>query len=508
MLALQIVLANRCKHFLCQIEPKTQFEITAKPCCNVGATNPSTPNEDFAVTSYLTSSLARVASKLQSDPEQTLIFERFLPAEEVREVCKELGHLFRNRVYTPVVTAWMFIGQALSKDHSCRDAVHRLNSWRVANGKSKINSNTSAYCEARQRLPEEVVRELALRSGRKCQNQIGNRWSCKGRNGKVIDGTTLTMQDTPENQSEYPQPSGQKAGCGFPILRCVLMFCLASGAALDISSAPYEGKKTGENSLLRLLLDLILPGDILLGDRYYASYWNLEHACRNGYDAIFRAHHTRKIDLRRGTKQGPGDQIVVYQRPDRRPVWMSPDEYSECDPILLVRHVRFQVAVEGFRAKWITIATTLLYANQYSVDDLAEIYRRRWEVELDIRCLKTHMQMDHLRCKTPGMARKEIYAHLIAYNLIRHLIGMTAIRYGKPPAVFSHMGAIQALTAFADQLNVGCVRLGPLEDALLESISEHSVGDRSPRSHPREIKRRPKHYKLMNKPRHAARKAA
>jgi putative transposase len=205
------------------------------------------------VSRYPTSSLARVASKLESEPEQSLVFQRFLPADEVLAVCHQFGHCFRERIFTPVVTLWMFLGQTLSKDHSCRDAVHRLNAWRVARGKKKADSNTTAYCEARQRVPDEIVQELAKRSGKKCRQQAGGRWRWKGRDIKVADGFTLTMPDSVENQKEYPQQRGQKKGCGFPIMRCVMLFCLATGAALDVAMAPYRGKQTGENSLVQML---------------------------------------------------------------------------------------------------------------------------------------------------------------------------------------------------------------------------------------------------------------
>jgi hypothetical protein len=215
---------------------------------------------DFAVNRYSANALAQVASKLESEPEQSLVFERFLPADEVLSVCRQLGHCFRERVYTPVVTLWMFLGQTLSKDHSCRDAVHRLNAWQIAHGKKKVGSNTTAYCGARQRLPEEVVQELAKRSGKKCQQQAEKRWRWKGHDVKVADGLTLTMPDTIANQAAYPQQRGQKKGCGFPIMRCVMMFCLSTGAALDVAMAPYRGKQTGENSLLQTLLSLFFSG--------------------------------------------------------------------------------------------------------------------------------------------------------------------------------------------------------------------------------------------------------
>ena len=455
-----------------------------------------------------TNSLAHVASRLESDPEQSLVFERFLPASEIVETCRQFGHTFRDRIYSPVIALWMFLGQTLSPDHSCRDAVHRLNAWRVERGKTKADSNTTSYCEARQRLPEEVCQELAKRSGKKCQEKAENRWRWKGRDIKVADGFTLTMPDTPKNQKEYPQQKAQKKGCGFPIMRCVMLFCLHTGAALDVAMGPYRGKQTGENSLLQLLLGLLLAGDILLADRYYASFGNIQQAYKGKYDVVMRAHHKRKIDFRRGFKQGSYDQIVAYHKPKRRPVWMTKREFHKCPDIVLVRHVSYEVKQKGFRPRRIILATTLLDATLYSVDDLAALYCRRWQVELDIRSLKTHMQMDHLRCKSPSMVRKEIYAHMIAYNLIRDLIVMTAIRFDTSPKLLSHKAAVQALNAFAEKLNVGANNIDALEAALYESIAQHPIGDRKPRIHPREIKRRPKSYKLMNKPRHAPRRRA
>lgn len=453
-------------------------------------------------------SLAQVAADLHAQAEQLLIFERFLPAAEINQVCHDLGHRFRDRVYTPVVTLWMFLGQTLSPDHSCRDAVARLNAWRVENSKPKVDANTTSYCEARQRLPESVVAELCKRSAARCQKTARSKWQWKGRNVKIADGTTLTMPDTIENQKEYPQLRAQKVGCGFPIMRCVMLFCLATGAALEIAMAPYRGKETGENSLLQTIIDMLFPGEILLADRYYATFANIHRAYRHGYHVVMRAHHKRKIDFRKGHKQGSCDQIVAYLKPAYRSVWMSQENYDDLEDFVLVRHLRYRVERKGFRTCSIVLATTLLDASEYSVEDLADLYAQRWQVELDIRSLKTHMRMDHLRCKSPSMVRKEIYSHMISYNLIRDLIVRTALRYSAAPKNLSHTAAVQSLNAFSDKLQASSRRIEQLERALLESISEHSVGDRKPRVHPREIKRRPKPYKFMNRPRHAARRSA
>ena len=324
-------------------------------------------------------------------------------------------------------------------------------------------------------------------------------WQWKEHPVKMVDGMTLTMPDTPANQEEYPQQKAQKKGCGFPIMRCVMMFCLATGAALDIAMAPYRGKQTGENSLLQTIIELLNPGDILLADRYYATFANIDRAQRKGYDLVMRSHHKRKLDFRRGFKQGSYDQVVAYLKPPKRPVWMSEEDFAECNDFVLVRHVRYDVKVKGFRVRRITLATTLLDAVLYTVEDLAELYVQRWQVELDIRSLKTHMQMEHLRCKSPSMVRKEIYAHIISYNLIRDLIVRVAYRFGSSPKAISHKGTIQALNAFAEKLQAESVRIDALEEAMLASIADHPIGDRKPRIHPREIKRRPKTYPTMQR---------
>lgn len=457
---------------------------------------------------YHTNSLSNVAANLHDDPEQSLVFERFLPAADIAEICESFGYQFRERVYTPTITLWMFLGQTLSADHSCRDAVMRLNAWRVERGKPKVSTNTKSYTAARQRLPEEMVSELARQSGHRCQRTARQDWRWKGRCVKMADGLTLTMPDTVENQKEYPQQKGQKKGCGFPIMRCVMIFCLATGAAFDIAMAPYRGKQTGENSLLQSIIEMLFPGDILLADRYYATFANIDRAQRMGYDLVMRSHHKRKLDFRRGFKQGSFDQVVVYEKPPRRPVWMSKEDFAESQDFVLVRHVRYEVKVKGFRVRKITLATTLLDPILYSVEDLAELYVQRWQVELDIRSLKTHMQMEHLRCKSPSMVRKEIYAHLIAYNLVRDLIVQTAYRFDASPKGLSHKGAVQALNAFAEKLQADSARIEELEEAMLESIADHRIGNRKPRVHPREIKRRPKPYPTMKRPRHAARRSA
>jgi hypothetical protein len=291
-----------------------------------------------------------------------------------------------------------------------------------------------------------------------------------------------------------------KPGCGFPIARMIGVFSLATGAINHMAIGPYKGKETGETSLLRTILKCILPGRILLADRYYASFWLLAAGEMRGIDLVARVHHLRKVDFRRGLKQGYLDQLVAYAKP-ARPKWMRQKEYATFPDAILVRHLRYKVEQRGFRTREITLATTLLDAGIYLAEELAWLYYRRWSVELHIRSLKTQMQMDHLRCKSPQMVRKEIHCHMIGYNLVRCAMLASALRFSLCPSQLSFTGAMQAVEEFASSLRVGLSRREEQWDNLLTVISEIEVGKRPGRQEKRELKRRPKSYKLMTCPR-------
>lgn len=438
----------------------------------------------------------------------TLFFNSQLSAEAIHAACHALGHSFRERIYTPAITMWMFIGQVLSHDHSCRDAISRLIVWRVARGKRPCGTDTTAYCEARQRLPEQLVLDLARNTGRDCSSKAVSSWLWMDRVVKVVDGFTTTMPDTAENQKEYPQAKTQKAGVGFPIIRSLMIFSLAVGAVLEVATAKYAGKQTGETNLLRSLLNTLLPGEILLADCYFATYWILAAAWQKDFDLVVKSHHRRKIDFRRGIKLGSLDQIVSYEKPKQRPYWMTSQEYEDAPETIYVRHLRYQVIQIGFRTRRIVIATTLLNSRMYTVEQIALLYRQRWQVEIDIRSLKTHMQMEKLRCKSPSMVRKEIYCHMLAYNLVRSAIVESALIFDKRPRQLSFTGAMQAMNAFLSAVAARGSNLEAQYQNMLKAISEQEIGDRPDRIEPRLVKHRPKPYKLLNEPRAQARKRA
>ena len=435
------------------------------------------------------------------------VTELLLPSGLIDRLCEEVGHEYRERIYTPSIVVWMFIMQVLSKDHSCQQVVARFNGWRIAQGLRRVSSDTTSYCKARIRLPEKLFERLLALTAARCEEAIDQALLFHGRQVIMVDGWTVTMADTSDNQQAYPQLKSQKRGCGFPIARMVGLFSLATGAIERFAIAPYAGKQTGETSLLRLIWTRVLPGQIVLADRYYATYWLLASSEKQGIDFVARVHHLRTVDFRRGMKLGRFDQLVVYQRPKQRPQWMSTEEYATYPETILVRHLRYRHTQKGFRTHELTLATTL-DRSKYSVEDLAELYRRRWEVELNIRSLKTQMQMEHLRCKRPSMVRKEIACHMIAYNLVRATMVVSALTTGMPPHHISFTGTMQSLEEFATSLRYLKRDKQRRWQQLLQSIAEIQVGHRPGRVEPRELKRRPKPYKWMTTPRKSTRNPA
>jgi hypothetical protein len=284
-----------------------------------------------------------------------------------------------------------------------------------------------------------------------------------------------------------------------------VVFGLATAALLDCAVGPYQGKETGELALFRSLLGNIHAGDVLLADRYFCSYFMVALALQRGAQVVFRMHQARDVDFRRGQRWGPGDHEVVWRKP-ARPEWMDEATYAQMPDQLVVRECRMQVHEPGYRVEELTVVTTLLDAAAYPKEDIMDLYHERWHVELDIRSLKVTLEIDVLRCQTPEMIRRELWAHLLAYNLVRKVIAQAAWEAGVSPRTISFTGAVQQLCASWDRLTTA----GPGEVArqgrmLLVAVATHRVGNRPGRCEPRAKKRRPKAMPLLKKPRRVAR---
>lgn len=435
-----------------------------------------------------------------------LYFAALVDQETISAALGEASSLWQGWIYTPAVTVWVFLSQCLSADHSCREAVARLAAWRVLHGLSPCSSDTGAYCTAREALPEDACRELVRRTARAVEEQAPQEWLWRGRRVRVVDGSTVTMPDTAENQAEYPQPNTQRPGCGLPIARVLVVFSLAVGTVLEAAIGPYKGKQTGENSLFRSLHHTLSEDDVVLADRCYSGWFDVAMLAQRAIDVVVRKHQLRATDFRTGERLGKDDHLVRLAKP-QRPEWMSAELYETLPAELTLREVRVRVSQRGFRSKQFVVVTTLVDAEAFPPQELADLYRRRWQAELHLRSLKVVLQMDHLRCKTPHRVRNEFYMHLLAYNLVRRVMAVAAAEAMIPPWQISFKGTLQTLNNFlpwlasAMPLDAGC-------KTFIDSVASHIVGNRPDRFEPRRIKRRPKSHDLLRMPRHEYKRLA
>ncbi len=437
-----------------------------------------------------------------------------MPEEEIERAfnAEGISHCWgtegeEGTVYTPAVTLWAFLSQMLyrGEQRSCVAAVARVAVLLVTLGRPRCSGNTGAYCRARAKLPENVLRRLTCDVAENCQQEAPSSWLCHGHAVKLIDGTTVSMADTDANQAEYPQQKGQKPGLGFPIVRMVLLFSLATGMLCDMAMGPYQGKETGEPALFRELFERLNPGDIVLGDRYYCSYFMIAMLMELGVDFVVRLHQRRTADFRRGRRLGKDDHLVTWKRPVK-PSWMDQETYERMPESIEVREVLVRIDQPGFRSKSLVAVTSLCDAEEYAAEEIAALYRGRWLAELDIRAIKITLDMDVLRCKTPEMVRREVWTHLLAYNLIRRTILQSALASGLCPRELSFTAAMQAIAAsWAIAALVDSGTFASLVDMHLANLAGHRVGHRPDRVEPRAVKRRPKPHRLLTKPRAEAR---
>jgi hypothetical protein len=438
-----------------------------------------------------------------------LPFTNVLSEEVIAQSLMTIGSSWLDRIYTPLVTLWVFLGQVLSADHSCRAAVARLIAHLISRGESPCSAETGAYCQARKRLPEEFFSNVARQTGRGLEKGVDPKWLWKQRRVYAFDGSTVSMPDTPENQQAYPQPIVQKPGLGFPLARIAAIFSLACGAVLDVGICRYAGKGQSELGMLRTLWDLFRPGDVMLADRLMCTWTEMVMLKERGVDCVCRLTSHRKADFRRGKSLGKDDHIVKWLKP-AKPRSIDRQTYDTLPEFLMIRECRVRVEQPGFRVRTFVVATTLLDADEFTKDDLAQLYRARWHAELDLRSLKQTLQMDVLRCKTPELVRKELWTHILAYNLIRTIMAQAATKHGIEPRTISFKGAIQTLEAFqpviALQGEHNCAFRKILYGHLLDAIATHRVADRPDRYEPRRKKRRPKPYDRLMKPRREAKR--
>jgi hypothetical protein len=296
---------------------------------------------------------------------QILPFHNILDAGMVNQALRAEGVAFHERIYTPLVTTSLFLSQVIDPDHSCRAAVARLIVWLAVNQRKPCVPDTTSYCEARLRLPEAVIVHLARETARRTEAGACEAWLWKGRSVTLVDGTTASMPDSSANQEAYPQSKAQGIGLGFPLVRLVALISLATGVVRDLALGPYQGKETGETALFRTLWDRLESGEIVLGDRYFCSFFGIAGLSRRGVDVLFRMHQRRKFDFRKGRCLGVEDHVVIWTKPER-PGWMDEATYVQIPEDLTVRELRVTVDQPGFRVNELVLVTTLLDAGSYT----------------------------------------------------------------------------------------------------------------------------------------------
>jgi hypothetical protein len=429
-----------------------------------------------------------------------LPFGRLLSREYVLSVLESEGHAYRSRVFCPLVTLWGMLSQALSQDKSLNEVVSRILAHRVSSGLPACSASSASYSDARHRFPLPVVIRMAREIGRNVHNAAHDNWNWNGRQVFIADGTSLSMPDTKKNRVAYPVPATSKPGIGFPQMRLVALISMATGAVIDIAAGQTKGKGTGEASLIRELLDNMSRGDIFIADRYYPSFALLAELGKRGVDIVSISHSNRHVDFSKGEQLGRDDHVVEWKRPERRAVTSLNDaEFAALPTTIPVREFLIDVeGRDGSKEKAIVISTMTDPA--IAQNELSALYWRRWGCELDFRAIKCSMQMDVLRSKTPDMIHKELWAGLLAYNLLRGTMTESAKRNGVTPRELSVKGTMQAVESFTPAM-MAVANNDSLYNALLTTVSAHRVGNRPGRQEPRLKKRRPAWTQLMMKPR-------
>jgi hypothetical protein len=421
-----------------------------------------------------------------------------LSKETIEQACRQANHSWRRRILDPATTIYLFLLQILHGNTACRHVVH-FGGWSFSD---------SAYCQARERLPLAVFHALleAIAAAFRSATAASSRWL--GHRVWVVDGSSFSMSDEPELQRHFGQPGGQRKGCGFPVAKWLALFDLATGMLLRSATAPLRTHEMSQSSAISKELE---EGDVVLGDRGFCSYAHLAILTRRGLHAVFRVHQKRIVDFTRGhpgakrgskdlpglprsrwvLSQGKSDQIVVWFKPKRGPSWISKEEYESLPGEITVRELRYRVTAKGYRVHEITLVTTLLDAATYPAAELADLYYRRWQVEINFKHIKITMKMDVLRCKTVDGILKELAMFALAYNLIRSVMVESARVQGVEPDRIGLLDTVRWLIGREGDEDLSVLVVNPKRPGRVE---------------PRVVKRRPKQYMRMTKPRTDLRK--
>jgi hypothetical protein len=428
------------------------------------------------------------------------VFEKFIPRTLLKQ--EQDGAMSRRRLFSKENTFWAFFSQVLDADGGCKEVIRKLQSYASIKGIKVPSSSTASYCTARKKLDKQMLSGIFEHTAERL-NKMPEAGFLNNRRVIVVDGTGVSMPDTPENQGAWPQWSSQKPGCGFPTARICACFSLESGALLSYA---IGNKKSHELLLFRKQWPLFKRGDLFLGDKGFCSYFDIASLEKQGVDSVVTLARRAPVRPSGSLKLGPDDLLITWERPLYTPkLSYSKEAWEALPPELFLRQIKVRVKHPGFRTQWFHIVTTLLDATRYPAEELAELYFKRWDVELFFRDVKTTMGLDILRCRTPEMIRKEILMYFIAYNCVRRLMYEAAKEADIEVRAVSFKGSVQALRSWEPHLNQAKIsreeRFRLISD-LYDAMTNTPIRQRPGRSEPRCLKRRKKNYQLMSAPRH------
>ena len=404
----------------------------------------------------------------------------------------------RNRCWNLRLVFWSFLWQIAQAGASCREAIRQAQSLCQRSGQRVPPDETSPYCQARGQLPLDPLEDIHRALIRETEEGLARQDLWCGHRVHVVDGTTVTMPDSAANQEAYPQQSVQKPGCGYPIMRLVALFSLATGMLAAWATGNWFDSEIG---LLQSLWEHSPAGEVLLGDRGFGGWPMLAQCSRRGLHAVFRLNRARKFDFRKGRRLGRNDRLVIWSRPKVRSAYLDAEQWAQLPRELTLRVVRCRMDFPGFRTREVVLVTTLLEPEKYPLAALGTLYRRRWEMELTLRSLKTTLQMDQLSCKTPANIERELRMHLLMHNLVRRLMVEAARQRHVSLSRISFAGALAAARRYAEALlqSPSKRKRHDLYEQMIRVLAEDQVPDRPGRREPRAMKRRPKPYPLLTK---------
>jgi hypothetical protein len=425
-----------------------------------------------------------------------LLFAELIPPWLLSQA--DEGTNSRDRVFSVRRTFWGFLYQALNPSCPCREVVRQIQALFCLHSRGPVDEGTSGYCQARLRLPLDTlqrIRHAVAARADKLLPELQQLWH--GLCPKVIDGSTLSMPDTPKNQRAYPQSRSQKPGCGFPLMKLVAIFSLSSGVLLDYAKG---NKHRHELALLYKLLDHFKPRDLVIADRGFSNFVLISLLLLRGAGSLFRLHQARRLDWRKGQRLGKNDRLFTWSKPRSKPRYLPHFLWKLIPAELPVRVLRFQLQVPGFRSESVTLVTTLIDAQVYPAQEVAQLYARRWKIELWLRDIKTSMGVETLRCQSPKMVHKELEMFFIAYNLIRALMTEASAIHDVALERISFKGTVDAARQYSIAIAQARSKRKQRElvAELLAVLAKDAVPERPGRCEPRAVKRRPKPFPLLN----------